>query len=194
MAGMDKFTAEMKKKLDLTEEPIATTRQKSQDDWKKRALYNMSEAAQESISSSSDRDLKPDVDIASPSRRKQLRQQRWLENRGSGSVLSQSSESPRRWLQRQDSEVTSRLNERKSNTSELGPRKGGEPGEKRKKEEGESSEQQVKATNQSYEAAIREIARLEELAGPETQAKTARMAEEFKDYKPHRGRPPKYPG
>jgi hypothetical protein len=141
MAGMDKFTAEMKKELDLTEKQIATTRQKSPDTWKRRALYNMSEAAQERISSSSDRDLKSDVDIASPSRRQKLRERRWLENRRSGSVMSQSSDSTRYRLQNQGNEVQSRPNERKSNTSVLGQLKGG-GGETSEQPEDESSEQE----------------------------------------------------
>jgi hypothetical protein len=159
----------------------------------------MSEAVQERTSSSSDRDLKPDVDIASPSRRQQLREQRWLENRRSGGVLSQSSDSTRYRLQNQGNEVQSRPNERKSNTSALGQRKGGDPGESSKKPEEESSEQQEKQgrrrTRQDQETVdINTIQRLEELAGPETQAKTARIAEEFQDYKPHAGgRPRKYP-
>ncbi len=122
----------MERKLDITGEQVGTSRPKSSEGWRKKALYNFSrtsEAAQERTLSSSDRDLKPDVDIAFPSRRQELRQQRWLENRGSGSVLSQSSDNTRYRLQNQGNEVKSRPNERKNNTSELGQRKGGGEGE-----------------------------------------------------------------
>ena len=115
----------MGKMRDLRVKQAATPEQKPQEDWRKKALYNIqqnSEAAQERTSSSSKRDLEPDVDIASPSKRQQLRNQRWLENRGS--VTAASSESQIHESRFQEVKAGSRPNENKSNPSKLGPRKG----------------------------------------------------------------------
>jgi hypothetical protein len=144
MSGMDKLTVEMKEKLNLTDKRASRTVQKSPDDWRKTlyGLGNASGAAQDRISSSRDRDSELDVDIEVSSRRQRLREQRWLENRRSGGVLSQSSDSTRYRLQNQGNEVKSRPNDRKSNTSKFGQRKGGEPGESSKKPEDETTQQQ----------------------------------------------------
>ena len=119
----------MDKMRDL-EKQAATPEQKPQEDWRKKALYNLhrnSEAAQERTSSSSDQDLELGVDIALPSKRRQLRNQRWLENRGS--VTAASSESQIHGSRFQEVKAVSRHDDANSSTRtrQLGELKGGTP-------------------------------------------------------------------
>jgi hypothetical protein len=92
------------------------------------------EAYQESISSSSSRDIEQDAGPVFFHGKPNRREQNWRKNRGEGKVTSQPSDNPGRWLQSRGSEVQSRPHERKSYTSKLGQLKGGE-GEPDKKEE-----------------------------------------------------------
>ena len=134
----------IEKMRDVTGEQVGTPGPKSREDWRK-TLYNLpperyhpgnaSGAVQDRISSSRDRDIESDAGMVFTDRRQKLRQQRWLKNRRSGGVTSQSSDGPGHWLQNQGNEVESRPNERKSNTSELGQRKGAGPGESSSQEE-----------------------------------------------------------
>ncbi len=91
---------------------------------------NASRAAQDRILSSRDRDIKSNASMVSTGGRQKLRQRSSQENRRSGGVTSNPSESPRHWPQEQGNKVKSR-----PGTSKLGQLKGGGKGNELNKKE-----------------------------------------------------------
>jgi hypothetical protein len=68
---------------------------------------------------------------------------------------------------------------------------GGDPDDSTTQQQGEKSTRRTR--EEQYESDIRQIEKLEQAAGPETQAKTAQMAQEIGDWKPAPGgRPRQY--
>src|SRR5689334_22342687 len=112
---------------DLIDKKVDTLGQKPQEDWRKNGLYNFSserhhpentsEAAQERTSSSSDRNIEPDVDIALLNRGQTGRRRRWEVNRSDRGVTSEPGDSPKYW---QGSRAESGPDDGTSNTSEFG--------------------------------------------------------------------------
>ena len=140
--------AGMEKKLGLTDKKVKTVqesrkpsftemRYKTRENSSERQhTGNASKAAQDRILSSRDRDIKSNASMVSTGGRQKLRQRSSQENRRSGGVTSNPSESPRHWPQEQSNKVKSR-----PYTSKLGQLKGGGRGNELNKKEETSSQQ-----------------------------------------------------
>jgi len=126
----------MEKRLDRTDKKVGKTAQeprkpsflemqcKRQEKTSERQYTgNMSEAAQVRTSSLRDRHSKPDAS-AYRDRQLELKQQIWEAKQSGSRVPLEPSDGSRFGLQSQDNKVKSRPDEKKSNTSELGQKKG----------------------------------------------------------------------